>query len=205
MTAIREPYPHTTFKENMAAPSDADPSKKYRPDLVVSLDDGHNVVIEVDEHEHDTRNQCEENDRVVCIAQPRTDTDAVTSIIRVNPDYVHRPIFRRVPTKREAVTYYETNNTALIDDIDSWISGTKKVPILDECIDRDALTAFIDDMIREFEWARKRDTSVLVYIGYDDASVHLPGNEALIESRDGTLPVKRYSLHQAITKNNLVI
>jgi len=198
MPAIREPYPNATFIENMAAPSDADPSKKYRPDLVVSLDDGHNVVIEVDEHEHDTRNSCQENDRVVCIAQPRTDTNAVTSIIRVNPDFARLPIFRRVPTKREAIAYYETNKTTLIDDIVPWISGTKKVEILDECIDRDALNTFINVIVREFKWARQQDTSVLVYIGYDDASVHLPGKEALIESRDDPLPVKRYSLHRAI-------
>jgi len=198
MATIRQSYPRATFIENMTAPSDADPSKKYRPDLVVSLDDGHNVVIEVDEHGHDSRNPCQENDRVVCISQPKTDTNAVTSIIRLNPDYVQLPICRRIPTKREAIAYYETNETTLIDDIDAWISGTTRVPILDECVDRDVLDTFIDDTIREFEWARGQETSVLAYIGYDDESVHLPDNEALIESRHERLPVKRYSLHRAI-------
>jgi len=139
MATIRKSYPRATFIEHMAAPSDADPSKKYRPDLVVSLDDGHNVVIEVDEHGH-----------VVCIAQPKTDTNVATSIIRVNPDYVQLPICRRIPTKREAIEYFETNKTTLIDDIDPWLAGVKHVPILDECIDRDVLNTFTNDTIRAY-------------------------------------------------------
>jgi len=192
--AIRKIYPNALCIENMVATSDVDIHKKYRPDLIVTVDDEHRVVIEIDENGHNDRHPCNELERLRYIAQLKSGTNAKTSVVRLNPDNTSPPIFHKIPTKRDSVLYNETYESVLIYDIDPWLSKIKKVPMLDFCVDKDALDAHVEETVREFLWARSQNTSVVTYIGYSEDSVHLPPRDAFIEERGVDIPVKRYSL-----------
>jgi hypothetical protein len=195
---LEKTFPNAVFMENTVSESCVDTSSKYRPDLLIIVDDVHNIIIEIDENEHRDRGVCEEKRRLLCLSQLRRDSCAMTSIVRVNPDTRKPRIFRHIPTRVEGTDFYTRYKTSVIESIVEWAKGIEN-ETLSEWINKVSLDTYTDIVVDECIRLQQKSTSVVTYFGYSETSDHLPGDMYMIErGMDGMVSKRSYCLSDMV-------
>lgn len=191
---ISKLYSNIRFHENVYRESLVKQTKKYRPDLLVILGE-HNVIIEVDENQHNERDVCSEKFRLSAICQLSEENGrySKTSVCRINPD-IHRNVFKHIPTRNEGIQLHKMHGVTLIDMIQNWCSGQSNEDI-EHMIQYNVFESYISVIRDVFTWILQQPESVVVYFGYSDTSLHLPPADiSLGDNSIDTISVRIYSL-----------